>query len=74
MESNLHGLMWFECSGISKEEPLSQFMLQLRIWSVCCLIYYKSLGAHLFHILLICVRRSTHYFVVWRLHCTSNFV
>jgi len=20
-------LMWFECSGISKEEPLSQFML-----------------------------------------------
>jgi len=27
MESNLQGLMWFECSGISKEEPLSQFML-----------------------------------------------
>jgi len=45
MKTNLQGTTWFECREISKEEPLRRCMFLLIMWSVCYLIYYKSLGA-----------------------------
>ena len=50
-------------------------MFLLIIWSICCLIYYKSLDANWLHVLMICNERITgHCYVALERHNTDLLI